>query len=232
MKKKLFALLAMALLVAMLCSTALAAGIVQSTATVNVRKGPGMSYTSLGRLHEGDAVSYLNSAAVDERGVVWYKIKFDGKNGWVSSKYVELRGDLYVYAVDGQTYLRKYADVDSKALSIFRKGDSALYKGKTAVDDRGVAWYRVEYKGTTGWVSSKYTSFSKTGYDRQIIADDGSAYIRKSADLDATALGILKQDERATYLEKSTRDSRGVIWYKIDYNGIVGWVSSKYCTLR
>ena len=30
---------------------------------------------------------YLGKTATDERGVVWYKIRWDGRDAWVSSMY-------------------------------------------------------------------------------------------------------------------------------------------------
>lgn len=231
MKKKLFALLALALIASMLMSSALAYSYVESSATVNVRKGPGLSYSSLGRIYEGDVVDYLDKTSIDDRGVLWYKVEFEDRPGWVSSKYCELFGDIYIYAVEGQSYIRKYPNLDGKALAIMHEEEYAEYLGKTSVDERGVAWYKVDFDGTIGWVSSKYTRFGEEEYDRVVIADDGQSYIRDYPDLEGEALAIFRQDESATYLEKSSRDDRGVIWYKVEYDGTIGWVSSKYSSV-
>lgn len=57
------------------------------TGKSNVRTGPGLSYKSLGVLHKEESARYLHDTAVDERGVVWYKIRWNGREAWVSSKY-------------------------------------------------------------------------------------------------------------------------------------------------
>ena len=54
-----------------------------------VRTGPGLDYKSLGVLHRGDDARYLHETAIDERGVLWYKIRFNGKSAWVSSRYTK-----------------------------------------------------------------------------------------------------------------------------------------------
>lgn len=53
----------------------------------NVRTGPGKEYRSLGVLHIDEDAKYLGKTSVDDRGVVWYKIRWDGRDAWVSSRY-------------------------------------------------------------------------------------------------------------------------------------------------
>ena len=42
-------------------------------------------------MQKGEVASYLGSYSTDERGVVWYYVRFDGQSGWVSSRYTALR---------------------------------------------------------------------------------------------------------------------------------------------
>ena len=56
----------------------------------NVRTGAGLGYKSIGVAYEDETLSYLGQTSVDERGVVWYSVSFNGRNGWVSSTYAEL----------------------------------------------------------------------------------------------------------------------------------------------
>ena len=53
----------------------------------HVRTGPGLDYKKLGVLHVGEDAKYLGKTAVDDRGVVWYKIRWEGRDAWVSSRY-------------------------------------------------------------------------------------------------------------------------------------------------
>ena len=55
----------------------------------HVRTGPGRSYSSIGILHKEEDCTYLGKTARDERGVIWYKVKYGGRTGWVSSKYTK-----------------------------------------------------------------------------------------------------------------------------------------------
>ena len=53
----------------------------------HVRTGPGLDYKSIGILRRGDSAKYLGKTSTDERGVVWYKIRYNGRDAWVSSMY-------------------------------------------------------------------------------------------------------------------------------------------------
>ena len=231
--KKIRFLAILTLIALLLAGSALADGYVEVGATVNVRTGPGLSYDDMGTAHKGDTLIYLDKSAIDNRGVVWYCVDFDDEYGWVSSKYCEFFGDIYVYAIEGQSFIRKNPNLNGKKLAIMYESEYAEYMGKTSVDDRGVAWYKVDFDGVIGWVSSKYTSLNEDGtnYDREVIADEGQSHIRAYPSLNGEKLGVFREGESAVYLEKSSKDSRGVTWYKVEYDGIIGWVSSRYTSV-
>lgn len=59
---------------------------VEAAADVYVRSAPGKDNRELGVLKKGQTAPYQGEkSAVDDRD--WYLIEFEGKNGWVSSKY-------------------------------------------------------------------------------------------------------------------------------------------------
>ncbi|MDO4573250.1 MAG: NlpC/P60 family protein [Clostridia bacterium] len=53
---------------------------------VNLRKGPGTSYASLGHLYKGDTV------AVIQKSGDWYAVSYQGTEGYVYARYVSLSG--------------------------------------------------------------------------------------------------------------------------------------------
>ena len=57
------------------------------TGNTNVRTGPGLKYRSIGVLKKGDETRYLGKSSTGERGVVWYKVDWNGRSAWVSSRY-------------------------------------------------------------------------------------------------------------------------------------------------
>ena len=159
-KKVLAVLLVLATIFA-LTTAALASGkTLYVTATVNLRNGAGLNYSVIRTLHKGDAIK-ATDYDWDERGVVWYKTKIDGRTGWVSSKYLtDAPSGKSKIVLTGKANLRKEASKESKSLKTVPSGTVLSYT-KTAKDDRGVLWYKVSYDGKTGWVSSKYAKIKK-----------------------------------------------------------------------
>lgn len=205
--------------------------------SVYVRKGPGTYYSDLGTVHYGE--SYTATAMDDDdRGVTWYRIKYKGGSGWVSSKYASTTpgGKTYgrIYATGGSTYVRAEPNRYSTILEDMPQGSSADYLDRKERDERGVIWYNVSYKGRVGWVSSKYTSTTPGGGEESgtVVATGGSTYIREEPDVDADIITSMAQYASADYRGKTVYDDRGVAWYKVRTNsGKTGWVSSKFTTL-
>lgn len=136
--------------------------VVGDTGKSNVHTGPGLNYKIIGVLHVDESARYLNKTSVDGRGVVWYKISWDGRNAWVSSKYTCIDGkgksSGTVIADGGDCHVRTGPALGYKSIGVLYEDEEASFRGKTSTDDRGVLWYRINWEGRTGWVSSKYAS--------------------------------------------------------------------------
>ena len=61
-----------------------------TTSDVNMRAGAGTGHDVVCVVPQNSAVEYTGESAVDDRGVEWYRILYDGNEGWCSSKYVNL----------------------------------------------------------------------------------------------------------------------------------------------
>lgn len=133
----------------------------------NIRSSASKSSSSKGTIPEGAVATCLGVAKTDSRGVKWYKIKYNGVTGWVSSQYGQPTNDGSsssggestadrVRITGGDCSIRAKADKSSTRLGVITEGKTAEYLGKAKKDSRGVVWYKIEYKGITGWVSSRY----------------------------------------------------------------------------
>ena len=221
-----------------------------------IRSSPSLSGKDLGTLPKGSSATYLGESSTDFRGVVWYKISYGSKTGWVSSMYTSLSGSASFNSVNGDVMgekgssnIRSEPSLSGEDLGTLPKGERANYLGVSSVDDRGVTWYWISYDTITGWVSSRYTvqrggsanSSSDSSSDfwpslpssgRKVVSTGGRSNIRTEPSLSGEDIGTMPQDASATYLDQSSVDDRGVVWYKVKYGSITGWVSSKYTTLK
>ena len=136
-----------------------AQGIVTAT-SLNVRSGPDTSYTTKFIINKGDTV------IVEDSVNGWYKITTkDGKNGWASSKYIQISQD---------------ASTTTKIVSVsalnMRSGPSTSYSviqtlsQNTQVEVISVenGWAKIKYNSKIGYVSNQYLSDKKEESTTQI----------------------------------------------------------------
>ena len=133
----------------------------------NVRSGPSLSHDTLGTARQGSVLTGLGTIRTDSRGIEWYSVSFRDQDGWVSSTYASLSGfedyaindyGRYVVGVSGDSNVRTGPGLDYGKLGVLYEGSSAAFLGQTSVDERGVEWYRISWKDSAGWVSSRYTA--------------------------------------------------------------------------
>lgn len=240
-----------ALLVAALCLSMVAAlaesGTVWTTGNVNMRKGPGLDYSSIRSIGAGKRLEY-DKTEKDERGVKWYRIEYKGRTAWISSKYATEKqpsgsssssssasSSSGKVTTTASVNLRKGAGLAYEVIRTIPEGASLSYD-KTAKDDRGVTWYRVTYKKRTGWVSSQYakqgggssgSSGGSSSSSGNKIKTTGNVNLRTGAGLDYNDIRAIPKGTTLTY-DETRKDDRGVVWYHVSYDGKSGWVSSKY----
>lgn len=169
-------LMVMLLTTAVPVTSAFAATKVTATGNCNIRSGPSKSYSIRGVLKKGKKATYLNSYRTDYRGVIWYKVYYQGKTGWVSSMYTYVgSGAYYIWDDDDDYYyddyyeygdlvkttarvnIRKSASKSSKRYGTVSKGTYLTYRGTAKRDSHGTLWYGVRYNGKNAWVSSMYS---------------------------------------------------------------------------
>ena len=222
-----------ALLIALFCLSvfpALAESAVVTTARVNLRSGVGTGNDVITVIPAGTRVSFDKSSN-DELGTAWYRVSYNGRTGWISSKYTQKSDSGYTankITTTGRVYLRSGAGINYSALKTVGKGE--VFPFTAAVkDDRGVTWYKVSYEGSTGWISSVYARLDETSAAKVIAS--GDVHVRSEANLNGKSLAVIKKGQTAEFLNASAMDNRGVTWYKVRFDGVTGWVSTAYARL-
>ena len=229
------------------------------TSAVNLRAKPLTSSTIYTSIPAGKIVSCTGTAAKTSGGSVWYQVKYNGTTGWIYSAYAEKYSSSsddsdsqsgstvvktydidgkYVKVVGGSVNIRSKAGTSYKVVGSMPSGAYGTCLGTAAKDTRGVVWYKVKYNGVTGWVSSRYSKITNSkdsssgGSSDTVKVVGGDVTIRAKANKTSTKLGYIVEGKVATYLGKTSTDSRGVQWYYISYNGTKGWISSMYSRLQ
>ena len=157
---------------------------VYTTADLNVRAKPDKAGKKLGVLKKGTAVETTGL----KNG--WYTIKYNGKTGYISAKYTtETKPETTktVYTT-GDLYVRAKPNKNSEKLGVLKKG--------TAVETTGMkdGWYKITYKGKTGYISGKYVTTTKPGTaETTIVYTTANLNVRDKATTEGKKLGVLKK---------------------------------------
>ena len=146
------------------------------TGKCNIRSGPSLSHNSIGGANKGDVLTGTGNISTDSRGIAWYSVLYKGNPGWVSSVYASITGSTSssssgswssspssssggtVRGVSGDSFVRTGPGLGYSKIGVLYQGSSATYMGESSVDDRGVVWYKISWSGSSGWVSSRYTT--------------------------------------------------------------------------
>jgi len=221
---------------------------VVTASSLYVRSGAGTSYSKLGSMKKGKTFT-ITGTKKDKFGTTWYKLKYNSKTGYVSSKYVDIKSP----SVTSVSNLKGTVNTKSSPLTI-RKGPGKSYdslgtlaKGKTftitgkAKDSAGTWWYQFKFNGKTAYASSSYIKTSSINTSPSVtevknttgtVATKSSPLtIRTGPGTSYSRLGELAKGKTFT-VTGTAKDSSGTIWYRLTLNGKTGYASSKYVTIK
>lgn len=119
-------------------------------------------------------------------------------------------------------HLREGPGLSYPIITTLEEGDTLTSIGRQ--DD----WIQVNTGDYEGWVASWLTAPTKTGQtvDKTVIAQVDQLNIRTEPDISSAVLGQLSTGNQATLIEESAE------WAKINWNGLIGWVSTSYVTIN
>ena len=122
--------------------------IVNCKTQVNVRAKASSNAALLGVAKKGETYDVLGKSGN------WYKIDFDGEDGFVFHTYLRLDGEsgktVTVVNCKSWVNVREKASSKSKILGTAEKGDTYDLLGKSG------NWYKIDYKGRTAYIFHSY----------------------------------------------------------------------------
>lgn len=206
----------------------------QTTANMYMRSGVGLDYTKKVYIKSGSLITLHGYYRTE--GYDWYKITYDGITGYVSSKYVNRMEDglnnIVIYDplryidVEKDTVFKDGSGVSASEIGIVPAGSRIYSYGYDRYDEK-TAWYKVLYEGTVGYITADDCHLSYQEYSpKKVGQTTANMYMRSGVGLDYVKKQYIKSGSRIV-LHGYYR-TEGYDWYKITYDGITGYVSSKY----
>ena len=205
-----------------------------TTANVNFRNGASTSSSIIATIPKDTTIEIIDKSTSG-----WYKVEYKGVTGYVSSEYVTLEDDTNANpststqkgVTTANVNFRNNASTSSSIIATIPKDTTV-----EIIDKSTSGWYKIEYKGVTGYVSSEYVTLDSNNIDDD-TNDNPSTSIQKgvttanvnfrnSASTSSSIIATIPKDTTIEIIDKSTSG-----WYKIEYKGVTGYVSSEYVTL-
>ena len=206
--------------------------VMQTTARVNFRKGPGTNYSSMYVIDKGEKVTYL------ETNGNWIKAVHNSKTGYIHKNYVS------GVSSDSNTEITSVKYVKASGGLNVRKGPSTSYAkigklsngAKVDVITTSGGWSKISYGSTVGYVSNNYLvsapsqnngSNSEINTESTVITTkyvkaSSGLNVRKGPSTSHAKVGKLSHGAQVTV----TLTSNG--WSKIESGNISGYVSDQY----
>ncbi|MCL1632932.1 SH3 domain-containing protein [Sporolactobacillus sp. CPB3-1] len=204
-----------------------------TASSLHMRSGPGTKYRHIRYLYKNYKVSVVGKSGS------WYRIKYGGKTGYVSGKYIKKSSTSKSKPKSKPKFKSYTAYVTATALNM-RSGPSTKNKkvrilhknNKVTVYGKSGSWYKIKYGGKTGYVSGKYIKKSSTSKSKPKPKPKFKSY---TAYVTATALnmrsGPSTKNKKVRTLHKNNKITvygKSGSWYKIKYGSASGYVSAKY----
>lgn len=210
-----------------------------TASSLRVRSKSSLSSSTLGYLYKNNKINTLSKEGD------FYKINYQGKNGYVHSSYIKILSSGSTQPVQTNTSTAKVGQTTASLLNV-RSGASSthgiigsLTKG-TKVDlyEKVNGFYKISYKGKTGFISAEYVSIVNTpssGVSIKPVNNSVSTLDPSSGEITASSLNV-RSGASSSFgviggLAKGTKVSlNGKIngFYKINYKGITGYISADY----
>ena len=216
---------------------------------VNVRTGPGTTYTRIDTLKVGAQVDYKKTEKNGD--VTWYSIVMsNGKEGWIHGGYVKIiNGDSgtstdtpaerpeippeykdrivgKLEVINGPVNIRKGPHFDYEIIEKVENGEMVYYLGTETT--MGLLWYNVITPGgKLGWLRGDFYA-KKVGMDEgkvvgkiQII--NSAVSVRKGPSSNFDKVGTLQIGDTADYIKYETYSN--IKWYQVVLaNAKKGWI--------
>lgn len=162
-----------------------------NTQRLNVRSGPGTSYSKVGSLSLNTEVT-INSSSTGSDGYVWYQVSFNGGSGYIRSDYVYVNQVYSVSDSDFESYMtsqgfpesyknglrglhEKYPNWIFEAQNTGLDWNSAVLEeskiGKNLVSSTSISSWKSIQTGAFDWANNYWPGF------------DGSTWVQASQEL-------------------------------------------------
>lgn len=206
----------------------------------NVRASSSSTGTLRGKLHKYDYFTVTGEKTSSD-GTVWYRLSFNGKASYVSSKTTSLVSSLVYTAyspyktgtvIASGVNVRSGAGTSYKVYGKLSKNQKVTVRGEKTNSSTGTKWYRILYDGKAAYVSSANVTLDETALEYNIFTPEkagnisvSAAAVRKSPSTSSSSAGTLAKN-RALKINGYVYGTDGKCWYFVTDGSVQGYTRS------
>jgi len=183
--------------------------------TLNIRNAPNTSSNVMFTVSKDETVEITAESGE------WFKIKYNGQEGWAFGQYISRIGEVESLGIinSSNVNVRSEGSLSAQVVDKVNTGDKVTVTGRTG------DWYRICYADKEGWVFKDYlTVIGEAIAPGTVNADELN--VRTDPSLNAKVLKKLANGNKVDVYGKSGE------WYIVDAGDKqYGWVHSGYITL-
>lgn len=178
--------------------------VIVNSSTLHIRSGPGLTYSVVGKLKQGQQVEVVSKSGD------WLEVRVNNQLGWIASWLTESvnqseNKDTIIVSRVNQLNVRSGPSTGSAVITKMQAGEEAVKNGQDA------EWISVTFNGVNGWVHSDYISSTtskitssptKSASTKQTFTVSVDALnVRKKPDLMSKKTGMIHKGESYTVSE-------------------------------
>lgn len=212
-------------------STPVSAYVSTSSGGLNLRETDSTQARVVTTIPRGAQISVL------QQGSTWCHIRYQSTEGYVMTRYLDFdtppantpttvttRTAWITTNITGGVNLRQSASTDAAILTTLPPG------AEMTLEEKGDVWCKVSHGAYEGYVQSRFVVESKPEEPtvaaqagvRYVNTTTGGLNLRAEASVDAQILGVAARGCAVTLLEE------GEGWSRIQYDDVIGWVTTTY----
>ncbi len=200
-------------------SDALAVTQYKTTAALNFRSGPGLSYSIMAVIPAGTIVAHTGAS---KNG--FYEVGYNGTYGWVSAGYLTpySGGSPVIISSTRTTAAVNLRSGPSTSHQVLRVVAAGTWVDISGTVQNGFRY--VVHQGLGGWIFDQYLSRSgEVPYDPNYATTTAALNLRAEPSTSARILTVMPSGARVKLLDGYSNGFR-----KVSYNGLTGWAYTAY----
>lgn len=179
-----------------------------NTDSLRLREKPSTKASVVETLSKNKQITVLSSQTVSADGHEWYKVNYNGKEGYVSAQYVAV--------TDSASFSAGTGTITTPKVNLRSEPSTAGVVLQKLVENTTVAvvgiengWYKVTYKSSTGYIHPDYLTIAPPPAPKTVVASNSTQKSNSSNvsdEIDVSTSGTINGKIYGFYKTTSSKD--------------------------